>query len=248
MSGTRGSAGFAHRVRFEGPMMMLVVALMMVVAAYTATAAVAGTMLAPPDLAAPTSAGNDPAAGVKQMVDRALGVVRNKEMSLAAKRGEFKDLVARHFDLAGMARDSLGEHWPQLDAESQNKFSNAFKDLVADSYLGEIRDYDRAELQDVSQELRGADAEVSGRMRGSGSDQIADLKMKLRDIAGQWKIHDYSFNNRGNVLNNYSGDFRQAFEHGGFAGLMDRVKTMQSKVSAELEQGRRAAGSPKSVE
>jgi phospholipid transport system substrate-binding protein len=228
-------------------MMKLVAATLLVLFAVSSTNLFAGVTLASPELAAPPMAGNDPAAGVKTMVDRALSVVRNKEMSPAAKRGEFKDLVARHFDLTGMARDSLGEHWPQLDAESQSKFSNAFNDLVADTYLGEIRDYDRAELQDVSQELRGANAEVSGRMRGGGSDQIADLKMKLRSIAGQWKIHDYSLNN-GNALNNYGGDFRQAFESGGFAGLMNRVRSVQSKVSAELEQGRRAAGSPKSVE
>jgi len=210
--------------------------LMVVVAVAIATTA----------LAAPATAGNDPAAGVKSMVERALNVVRNKELSLDAKRGEFKDLVGRHFDLSGMARDSLGEHWPQLDAAAQSKFSQAFNDLVSDTYLGEIRDYDRAQLQDVSQELRGATAEVSGTMRG-GNDEVADLKIKLRDIAGQWKIHDYSFNN-GSSMRNYSGDFKQAFENGGFDGLMDRVKTVQSKVSAELAQGSRAAGSPKSVE
>jgi len=248
MNGTRGWGAFARRARFAVSMMMSVAAALVVLFAVSPKTLLAGVTLAPPELAAPPTAGNDPAAGVKAMVDRALSVVRNKEMSLAAKRGAFKDMVSRHFDLAGMARDSLGEHWPQLDAESQNKFSDAFNDLVADTYLGEVRDYDRAELRDVSQELRGANAEVSGRMRGGGSDQIADLKMKLRDIAGQWKIHDYSFNNNGNAMNNYSGDFRQAFENGGFAGLMNRVKAVQSKVSAELEQGRRASGPPKSVE
>jgi len=248
MNGTRGSAGFAHGAQFVVSVMMLVATTLLVLFAVSSSTLLAGVTLAAPELAAPPTAGNDPAAGVKAMVDRALRVVRNKEMSLAAKRGEFKDMVARHFDLAGMARDSLGGHWAQLDAASQSKFSNSFNDLVADTYLGEIRDYDRTELRDVSQELRGANAEVSGRMRGGGSDQIADLKMKLRDIAGQWKIHDYSFNNNGNAMNNYRGDFRQAFENGGFAGLMNRVKAVQSKVSGELEQGRRASGSPKSVE
>jgi ABC-type transporter MlaC component len=220
---------------------------MVVLAASMATVVLADLMLARTALAASATAGNDPAAGVKSMVERALNVVRNKEMSLAAKRGEFRDLVARHFDLAGMPRDALGEHWPQLDSAAQSKFGQAFNTLVADTYLGEIRDFDRAQLQDVSQELRGANAEVSGRMRGGGSDQIADLRIKLRDIAGQWKINDYSFNN-GSAMRNYSGDFKQAFEHGGFAGLMDRVKAVQANVSAELALGRGAAGSPKSVE
>ena len=71
--------------------------------------------------------------------------------------------------------------------------------------------------------------------------------MRLRDIAGQWKIHDYSFNN-GNPMHNYSGDFRRAFENGGFAGLMDRVKTAQAKVRGELAQDRGAGRSSKNVE
>jgi ABC-type transporter MlaC component len=227
-------AALVLRARFAASMVVL-----------ATSTALASLMLATTALAAPATAGNDPADGVKSMVELALNVVRNKELSLDAKRGEFKDLVGRHFDLSGMARDSLGEHWPQLDAAAQSKFSQAFNDLVSDTYLGEIRDYDRAQLQDVSQELRGATAEVSGTMRG-GNDEVADLKIKLRDIAGQWKIHDYSFNN-GSSMRNYSGDFKQAFENGGFDGLMDRVKTVQSKVSAEL-QGRSAAGSPKNVE
>jgi phospholipid transport system substrate-binding protein len=235
MNRTRMWAALVLRARFAASMVVL-----------ATSTALASLMLATTALAAPVTAGNDPAAGVKSMVERALNVVRDKELSLDAKRGEFKDLVGRHFDLSGMARDSLGEHWPQLDAAAQSKFSQAFNDLVSDTYLGEIRDYDRAQLQDVSQELRGANAEVSGTMRG-GNDEVADLKIKLRDVAGQWKIHDYSFNN-GSAMRNYSGDFKQAFEHGGVDGLMDRVKTVQSKVSAELAQGSRAAGSPKSVE
>jgi phospholipid transport system substrate-binding protein len=241
MTTTRGWVALALRAISEASMMMLVAALM-------TTTGLADLILTAPAFAAPATAGNDPAAGVRSMVDRALSVVRNEEMSLAAKRGAFKDLIARHFDLAGIARDSLGEHWPQLDAAAQSKFSQAFNDLVSDTYLGEIRDFDRATLQDVSQELRGANAEVSGTMRGGGaSDKVADLKIKLRDIAGQWKIHDYSFNN-GSTMRNYSADFKQAFENGGFDGLMDRVKAVHAKVSAELAQGRDAAGAPKSVE
>jgi ABC-type transporter MlaC component len=228
-------------------MMMLATAALVVLFAFSSRILLAGVILVPPELVAPPMAGNDPAAGVKTMVDRALSVVRNKEMSLAAKRDEFRDLVARHFDLAGMARDSLGAHWPQLDAQSRGQFSRAFNDLVADTYLGEIRDYDRTELQDVSQELRGVNAEVSGTMRGGSNDQVADLKIRLRDIAGQWKIHDYSLNN-GNAMRSYSGDFRQAFENGGFAGLMDRVKAVQAKVRGELAQDRGSGGLPKSVE
>ena len=113
-------------------------------------------------LATPALAANDPTGGVKSLVDRALTVVRSKEMSLADKRGEFRDMVDRHFDLAGMARDSLAGHWPELSAAAQNKFSQAFNSIVADTYLGEIRDYDRERIQIVSQELSGANAEVSG--------------------------------------------------------------------------------------
>ena len=113
-------------------------------------------------LATPALAANGPTGGVKSLVDRALTVVRSKEMSLADKRGEFRDMVDRHFDLAGMARDSLAGHWPELSAAAQNKFSQAFNSIVADTYLGEIRDYDRERIQIVSQELSGANAEVSG--------------------------------------------------------------------------------------
>jgi phospholipid transport system substrate-binding protein len=190
-------------------------------------------------LATPAIATNDPTGDVKSLVNRALTVVRSKEMSLTAKRGEFRDMIERHFDVAGMARDSLEEHWPQLSAAAQSKFSQAFNSIVADTYLGEIRDYDREQIQIVSQELSGANAEVSGNMRNS-NDEVADLKFKLRNVAGEWKINDYSLNAE-SAMRNYRGDFKQAFEHGGFDGLMTRLKALQSKLDADLAHGPGAA-------
>jgi phospholipid transport system substrate-binding protein len=177
-------------------------------------------------------AANDPTANVKSLIDSALSVVHSKEMSLASKRDEFRNMVERHFDVAGMARDSLGDHWSDLSAAAQSKFSQAFSSIVADTYLGEIRDYDRAQIQIVSQELSGANAEVSGNMRNSG-DEVADLKFKLRNIAGNWKIKDYSFNTD-SATGNHHGEFQQAFEKGGFDGLMARVKAVQAKLDADL--------------
>jgi phospholipid transport system substrate-binding protein len=190
-------------------------------------------------LATPALAANDPTGGVKSLVDRALTVVRSKELSLAAKRSEFRDMVERHFDLAGMARDSLAGHWPELSAAAQSKFSHAFNSIVADTYLGEIRDYDGERIQIVSQELNGADAEVSGNMR-NGSDEVANLKFKLRNIEGEWKINDYSLNTD-SAMQNYRDDFKQAFETGGFDGLMAKVRAVQAKLDADLANNRGAA-------
>src|SRR5208282_4766810 len=183
-------------------------------------------------LATPALAGNEPTGDVKSLVDRALAVVHSKEMSLASKRREFRDIAERHFDLAGMARDSLEEHWQDLSAAEQSKFSRAFNSIVADTYLAQIRDYDREQLQIVSQDLSGANAEVSGSMLG-GNEEAVDLKFKLRNIEGEWKISDYSFN-ADSAMRNYRDDFKQAFEKGGFDSLMARLGAWQAKLDARL--------------
>jgi ABC-type transporter MlaC component len=95
------------------------------------------------------------------------------------------------------------------------------------------------QIQIVSQELRGANAEVSGSMRNS-SDEVADLKFKLRNIEGQWKINDFSVNAE-SAMHNYRGDFKQAFEKSGFDGLMAKVKALQAKLDADLAHGSRTA-------
>ena len=141
-------------------------------------------------------------------------------------------MVERHFDLAGMARDSLGEHWQQLNVQAQSNFSQAFNSIVADTYLGELRDYDREQMEIVSQELSGADAKITGRI-GGGDGEVADLTFKLRDIAGQWKINDYSVN-ADSPMSKYRGEFKQAFENGGTDGLMAKVRTVQAELAAKL--------------
>jgi phospholipid transport system substrate-binding protein len=184
-------------------------------------------------IAMPALAASNPKDDVRSMIKRALDVVRDKEMSLAAKRREFKDLAERHFDLAGMARDSLGAHWSDLTAAEQMKFRNAFDSIVSDTYLGQLRDYDRQEVQIVSQELAGGDAEVSGSMVG-GNEEAVDLKFKLRVLEGKWRIKDYSFNSD-NAMRNYRDDFRRAIENGGFDGLMDRLKALQADIDTDLK-------------
>jgi phospholipid transport system substrate-binding protein len=184
-------------------------------------------------IAMPALAASNPRDDVRSMIEHALAVVRNKEMSLAAKRREFKDLAERHFDLAGMARDSLGAHWADLTAEEEMKFRDAFDSIVSDTYLGQVRDYDRREVQIASQELTGGNAEVYGSMLG-GNEETVDLKFKLRILEGKWKINDYSFN-ADNAMRNYRDDFRRAIENGGFDGLMDRLKALQADIDTDLE-------------
>ncbi|MFZ0247529.1 MlaC/ttg2D family ABC transporter substrate-binding protein [Candidatus Binatus sp.] len=182
--------------------------------------------------ATPALAGNEPTGDVKSLVDRALAVVHSKEMSLASKRREFRNIIERHFDLAGMARDSLEEHWQDLSAAEQSKFSQAFNSIVADTYLGQIRDYAREQVQIVSQDLSGANAEVSGSMLG-GNEEAVDLKFKLRNIEGEWKISDYSFN-ADSAMRKYRDDLQQAFEKGGFNSLMARLRAWQVELDAKL--------------
>jgi ABC-type transporter MlaC component len=190
-------------------------------------------------LATPAVAANDPIGDVKSLVDRALAVVHSKEMSLASKRSEFRDMIERRFDLAGMARDSLEEHWGELSAAEQSKFSQAFNSIVADTYLGQIRDYARKQVQIVSQDLSGANAEVSGSMLG-GNEEAVDLKFKLRNIEGEWKINDYSFN-ADSAMRNYRNDLKQAFEKGGVDSLMARLRAWQAELDARLARYSSAA-------
>ena len=67
----------------------------------------------------------------------------------------------------------------------------------------------------------------------NGSDKVANLKFKLRNIEGEWKINDYSLNTN-SAMQNYRDDFKQAFENGGLDGLMAKVRAVQAKLDADL--------------
>ena len=119
-----------------------------------------------------------------------------------------------------------------LSAAEQSKFGEAFNSIVADTYLGQIRDYAREQVQIVTQDLSGANAEVSGSMLG-GNEEAVDLKFKLRNIEGEWKIGDYSFY-ADSAMRKYRDDFQHAFEKGGFDSLMARLRAWQAELDARL--------------
>src|SRR5574337_614385 len=54
-------------------------------------------------------------AVVRQVIDRALPVLRDRQTPLPARRRQLRGLLESHFDFQDMARIALGYHWRQLN-------------------------------------------------------------------------------------------------------------------------------------
>ncbi len=105
----------------------------------TVTAALV-VSLAPSRFIAPAWA-DDPMTVVKNTVDQALEVLRDKQAPLAQRQDKLRQIVATTFDFTEMAKSALGYHWKQITPAQQQEFTSAFVAFIEDSYLSKINDY-----------------------------------------------------------------------------------------------------------
>ena len=179
---------------------------------------------------------------IAQMAERMRATLKNHEMSFEEKKTELRSEVERRFDLDGMARESLGEHWHELSEKEQAEFQKLFGDVVSDTYLGRIQNYTTDQIQIINQDLTQSTglANVSGSLGGSDRQPI-HLSFELKRMAGGWKISDYAFDSQ-STMKNYSPHLKSMFEKGGLDSLMDYLRKERARLDADLGASHPAGG------
>src|SRR5208282_3506205 len=87
------------------------------------------------------SAADDPMTVVKQSVNSALPILRNKQTPLADRQQKLRDIIAASFDFAEMARSALGYHWKEITPDQQQEFTKVFITFIENSYLAKLNEY-----------------------------------------------------------------------------------------------------------
>jgi len=197
---------------------------------------------APAVLAAPLSAGGqsgvaDPLMKTKALIDEAVTVLRNPQLSLADERRELRDMAAADLDFDDMARSALGYHWKHLSAEERTQFVRLFTAFIEDAYLSKIQDYSDQQVQFIRETFDGqGSAEVYSNVVKSGDSPIA-LNFMLEQEGGNWKIYDVVVDGI-SITANYRNQFNRVINEQGFTSLMNEMQAKQRELASMLGKKR----------
>ncbi len=172
-------------------------------------------------------------AVVKQVVDKALPVLRDRQTPLPARRRELRGLLESHFDFQDMARIALGYHWRQLNPSQRAEFTQLFTAFIENAYLSKIQDYSGQQVQVLGQNPEGQGfARVRSQIVQTGKQPIK-VDYLLRQMSDDWKIYDVTVDNI-SIISNYRNQFNRVINDQGYAKLVADMRAKQQQLQASL--------------
>jgi phospholipid transport system substrate-binding protein len=198
----------------------------------TVTAALV-VSLAPSRFIAPAWA-DDPMTVVKNTVDQALEVLRDKQAPLAQRQDKLRQIVATTFDFTEMAKSALGYHWKQITPAQQQEFTSAFVAFIEDSYLSKINDYRGQQVAFLRATSEGPQyAQIATDIIQPGGKESIHVNYRLVQEGNTWKIYDVTVDSI-SIIANYRNQFNRVMNNKGYDTLIADLKAKQAALAASL--------------
>lgn len=184
--------------------------------------------------AAPSaSAADDPMAVVKQTVNQALAVLRDKQTPTAERQQKLRDIVAASFDFTTMSKSALGYYWKQITPAQQQEFTKVFITFIENSYLAKINEFTGGDVKFLSQQNDGSQySVVKTSVLMPGKDPI-DLDFRLLNYGSDWKVYDVTVDAI-SIIANYRNQFNRIMSNQGYDKLIGDLKNKEASLAASM--------------
>ncbi|HMO18802.1 MAG TPA: ABC transporter substrate-binding protein [Oligoflexia bacterium] len=168
-------------------------------------------------------------AGAGKTVETTVNQVKSTVTELSGKLGpkeldeKLKTIITPVFDFEEMSRRCLGVNWNNATKEEQKEFTSLFAELLARSYLKQIRDNAKdSEFTLASAREEGRRAIVQTLVKTPK--ETIKLDYRLYQKGGNWKVYDVIIENIG-LVSNYRSEFGGIITKEGIKGLIQQLRT-----------------------
>jgi len=83
----------------------------------------------------------DPSNLIGSMVDDALTVIKNQQISESDREQKFRSLLEQGFDIPRIARFVLGRYWAGANDQERQRFTTLFEDWIVHTYSARFTSY-----------------------------------------------------------------------------------------------------------
>ncbi|HEY6838378.1 MAG TPA: ABC transporter substrate-binding protein [Geobacteraceae bacterium] len=184
--------------------------------------------------AGPAPAQTSVTAEVKQVVDRVITVVCDKELQQPAneqkRQRALKEAIGAIFDYAEMAERSLGRHWKGHTPAEHAEFVRLFETLLENSYAGVIESYSDEKISYLQETVEGDYAEVKSKVVTAKREEFA-IDYRLMKKGGRWVVYDV-VNEGVSLIDNYKSQFNKIILKEGYEELIKKMKSKKEEITA----------------
>ena len=179
---------------------------------------------ADPDSNDPNDPNNpkDPSELLRKKWQDVVSILHNKDIEKQVKEKKISKIVTPIFEFPLMAKLSLGrKHWPKLDAEQREKFTQLFSERLKRSYWNKIALYKDEKLLFKPTEKKKSTYYIPTEL--IYKDKKVAILYKLRKVEKSWKIYDVEIQGV-SVLLTYRSQFDEILSHGTVKELLSRLE------------------------
>ena len=181
-------------------------------------------------LGAPAHAGAvTPTEELRRYADQVIRVLQDPALTPMARRAAVRDLAEEAFDVAETARRVLGPHWPQRTAAERGEFVRVFHDLLEQTYLPHVDDYQGEWIRFVSERRDGDYATVRAMVVTRLGIPVA-VESRLVRKADRWQIYDVSIE-RMSLIASYRAQFDRVIRTSSYEDLLRRLKARVERLA-----------------
>jgi phospholipid transport system substrate-binding protein len=154
------------------------------------------------------------------------------------------------FDVDGMARRALGQHWKGLLPREQNEFVGLFGDMLGRFFVTIVERCAGDGVTVLDEAVAGTFAQVRSRIVPEQGSEIA-IEYRLSQSGSRWMAYDIGLDGL-SLVSNYRNQFNSIVRTSSVPHLLERMRTERSRTpqsrdalgdatSAELETPARAS-------
>lgn len=185
-----------------------------------------------------TAAEATPQAVVQGATDQLLAQILTNKNAYERNQAEFRAMVDAVllpvFDFDYTGRLVLAQHWKSASDEQRNRFLDAFRHTLINSYASAFLSYDPStQLVWKASTTRadGSSATVNLEIQQPGKPPLAvAFSMRVRDPTG-WRIYDISIEGISLAVN-FRGQFSAEIKRSGLDALISRLESASADAAS----------------
>lgn len=175
-------------------------------------------------------------------IDRILSTLSNPDYLNPTTRGplrrQIEDEVLHIFDFSEFSSRTVGPRWKTFTPEQKKAFSDAFADLLMNTYLNRVTGYngETVNYAGVSASPDGGKVEVKTFITMKDGKKIpVNYRMLYKD--GNWRVYDVIIENI-SLVKNYRTQFHDILNSASPEELIGKVSAKAREIAAQGGQGK----------
>ena len=135
------------------------------------------------------AAAESPAELVRAEVAEVLAIVKDENISKAARRARLTRRIASRFDFESMAQSILATHWKKASVDEREVFIDLFKRLLEQTYVSAIERHTTEKVRVGGERYRNGNATVIVTIEREDHSDVP-LLFKLKPDGESWIVYD----------------------------------------------------------